>query len=159
MPSESAFDGRSAFGDAIRAALRRAADESWAELTLCDLDFSDWPLGERSVAQSLTDWAASGRRCVLLARQYGEVSRLHARFVEWRQTWSHRVDAFAWRDAEPDSMPSCVLGPQWALHCVDVRWRRGDCHAAAPRVTALRELIAECLSRAKPAFPATTLGL
>jgi hypothetical protein len=47
------FAGRDAFQQLVRDALAAAAREGWREIILCDADFGDWPLGERSVAQSL----------------------------------------------------------------------------------------------------------
>jgi hypothetical protein len=34
------------------------------------------------------------RRLVLLAHQFGTLERLHPRFVAWRRTWAHAVDAW-----------------------------------------------------------------
>src|SRR4051812_23478037 len=87
------FEGREAFRQLVRDALACAAREGWREIILCDADFSEWPLGEREVAQSLQDWSATGRRCTLLARKWDSVVRSHARFVAWRKTWSHIIDA------------------------------------------------------------------
>ena len=50
-----------------------------------------WPLGERSVIESLTRWAGAQRRLTLLALHYDEVSRRHARWAQWRRQWAHVV--------------------------------------------------------------------
>src|SRR4051812_41024131 len=87
------FEGREAFQALIRQALATAAAQGWRELILSDPDFVDWPLGERAVTESLQAWSASGRRCILLARRWDDTRRMHARFVRWRQTWTHIIEA------------------------------------------------------------------
>src|SRR5205814_697130 len=95
------FAGRAAFQQLVRDALACAAREGWPEIILCDATFEDWPLGERAVAQALQDWSATGRRCTLLAQHYDGVVRRHARFVAWRKTWSHIIEARACVSADP----------------------------------------------------------
>jgi hypothetical protein len=153
------FDGRRAFQQLVRDALATAAREGWRELVLCDADFADWPLGERAVAQSLNDWSATGRRCVLLARRWDEVPRLHARFVTWRQTWSHIVEAHGCRSADPLELPSAIWSPGWVLQRLDPVHCIGVTGSEPERRLLLREQLDEWLLRSSPAFPATTLGL
>ena len=105
------FPGAMAFQQLVRDALACAAREGWREIILCDPDFGDWPLGERAVAQSLQAWSATGRRCTLLARRYDEVVRRHARFVTWRTTWSHIVEAQGLPLRRPTGAAQCHLEP------------------------------------------------
>lgn len=153
------FEGRLAFQQLVRDALACAAREGWREIILCDASFADWPLGERAVAQSLQDWSRTGRRVTLLAKRYDEVVRRHARFVAWRGTWSHIIEARACAAADPLELPSAIWSPGWVMHRLDPERCNGFSGAEPERRLALREQLQEWLGRSSPAFPATTLGL
>lgn len=153
------FEGREAFTRLVREALAAAAREGWREIILSDPSFADWPLGERAVAESLQAWSQSGRRCVLLARRYDEVPRRHARFVDWRRTWSHIVEARGCPSADALELPSAIWTPRWVLHRLDPERCTGVSGGEAERRVALRELLDGWLQKSSPAFPATTLGL
>lgn len=153
------FAGREAFQQLVRSALARAAREGWREIILCDADFEDWPLGERAVAQSLQDWSATGRRCTLLARRYDAVVRRHARFVAWRQTWGHIVEARACPFADPLELPSAIWSPGWVMQRVDPDRCNGFSGSEAERRVLLRESLQAWLQKSSPSFPASTLGL
>jgi hypothetical protein len=153
------FTGREAFRQLVREALEHAAREGWREIILCDPDFADWPLGERAVAQSLQEWAATGRRCTLLARRYDAVVRGHARFVTWRKTWNHIVDARACAQADPLELPSAIWSPGWVMQRLDPERCTGISGAEPERRVLLRESLQEWLLKSAPSFPASTLGL
>jgi hypothetical protein len=153
------FEGRVAFGDLVRSALACAAHEGWREIILSDASFADWPLGERAVADSLQAWSASGRRVTLLARRYDDVLRRHARFVQWRKTWSHIVEARGCSSADELELPSAIWSPSWVMQRLDPDRCTGFSGVEPERRLAVRELLAEWLQRSAPAFPATTLGL
>lgn len=153
------FEGRDAFQQIVRDALACAAREGWREIILSDASFGDWPLGERAVAQSLQNWAASGRRCILLARGFDEVVRRHARFVTWRRTWSHVIEARACPGADPLELPSALWSPGWVLQRVDPERCAGVSGSDPERRVLLRESLKEWLDKSSPSFPATTLGL
>ncbi len=153
------FEGRAAFQQIVRDALAAAAREGWRELVLSDADFADWPLGERAVVQSLQDWSAGGRRCILLAKRYDEVVRRHARFVGWRGTWGHIIDARACSSADPLELPSAIWTPAWVMHRLDSERSNGYCGLEPERRLLLRENLNEWLRKSSPSFPANTLGL
>ena len=153
------LEGRESFAAQVRQALACAAREGWREIVLSDASFADWPLGERAVAESLQAWSASGRRCVLLARRYDEVVPRHARFVAWRRTWSHIVEARGCPAADALEIPSAIWSPHWVLHRLDPERSTGWAGREPDRRLALRELLDEWLQKSSPAFPATTLGL
>lgn len=157
--SSGPFSGRHAFQQLVRDALACAAREGWREIILCDPDFGDWPLGERAVAQSLQAWSATGRRCTLLARRYDEVVRRHARFVSWRTTWSHIVEARACPSADPLELPSAIWSPGWVLHRLDPERSNGITGREPERRLMLGEDLHEWLRKGSPSFPASTLGL
>ena len=156
---EGRFEGRLAFQQLVRDALACAAREGWREIILCDPDFSDWPLGERAVAQSLQDWSASGRHCTLLAHRYDDVVRRHARFVTWRKTWSHIIEARGCHSADPLEMPSAICSPGWVMQRLDPVHCNGYSGSEPQRRLLLRENLREWLQKSSPAFPAVTLGL
>ncbi len=150
------FAGRSEFAELVRQAFAAAAARGWREIILCDANFEDWPLGERVVAQSLYEWSASGRRLTMLAQDYAEVTRRHARFVSWRRTWSHIVEC---RGHAAGDLPSVFWSPDWAFERLDLVHSTGVAGTEAGRRVALKERLAEKLLRSSPAFAASTLGL
>jgi hypothetical protein len=153
------FEGREAFADMVRAALACAAQEGWRELILSDASFLDWPLGERTVADSLQAWSRPGRKVILLARRYDEVLRRHARFVKWRQTWSHIIEARSCPSADELDFPSVIWSPNWVMHRLDPERCNGVSGGEPERRVAVREQLAEWLRKSSPSFASTTLGL
>jgi hypothetical protein len=153
------FEGRLAFQQQVRAALALAAREGAREIVLCDVDFESWPLHEQEVAQSLHAWAKAGGQARLLACRWGLVQRHHARFVDWRRTWSHVIEARSCPKADPDSFPGLLWTPGWVVQRHDpVRltgWAGADTRQLERSAGSLQAL----WNRATPAFPATTLGL
>ena len=158
LPSRR-FEGRTEFRQLIRDALAHAAAEGWREIILSDPGFGDWPLGERSVMESLLAWSHSGRRITLLARRYDDVIRQHARFVDWRQRWSHIVTAMACPSADAGELPSALWSPGWVMERLDVDRCNGYCGSEPERRLLLRERLTEWLAKSSPGFPSTTLGL
>jgi len=136
-----------------------AADQGWREIIICDPSFEDWPLGERSVAQALNDWAGSGRKLTMLAQNYDEVVRRHARFVSWRRTWSHIIECRGSGSVPASDLPSALWSPVWVFERLDVARSTGISGPEAPRRQVLRERLTEKLKRSSPAFAATTLGI
>lgn len=158
LPSER-FEGRVAFQDVVRQALATAAAEGWREFIISDPSFEDWPLAERATVQSLQDWSATGRRFVILAKNYDELLRRHARFVNWRRTWGHIIEARACPSASALDIPSAIWSPGWVMHRLDPERCTGFSGSEAGRRVALRETLNEWLARSSPSFPASTLGL
>ena len=153
------FNGPAEFAELIRLAFAAAAAQGWREIIICDSTFEDWPLGERAVAQSLNDWASSGRKLMMLAKNYSEVMRRHSRFVTWRRTWSHIIECRANTAISPDDMPSALWSPAWVFQRLDLARSSGYSGEDAARRVALKERLDECLKLSSPAFAATTLGL
>ena len=153
------FEGRVEFAGLIRQAFVAAAAQGWREIILCDATFEDWPLGERSVSQALNDWANSGRKLTMLAQNYDQVVRRHARFVTWRRTWSHIVECRGSASVSASDLPSALWSPGWVFERLDLARSTGVAGSEAARRLALRERLAEKLLRSSPAFAATTLGI
>jgi len=153
------FSGREEFRRIILDALAAASREGWPEIILADPGFEDWPLGERAAAQALQDWSRAGRKCILLARRWDAVVRMHARFVNWRQTWSHIIEARACPSADASGFPSAIWTPGWVMERRDLERCTGYCGGAPQRRIAARENLNEWLAKSSPAFAASTLGL
>jgi hypothetical protein len=153
------FAGRSDFGDLIREGFRVAALQGFREIIICDTDFDDWPLGERLVIDALGAWSRSGRKFTMLARNYGVVTRKHARFVTWRRTWAHLVECRASGSGPNEVLPSAMWTPNWVFERLDLERSAGISGDEPARRVALKERLNERLLKSVPAFPATTLGL
>lgn len=153
------FEGRVAFAGLVRQAFVAAAERGWREIIICDASFEDWPLGERVVAQALNDWAKSGRTLTMLAQNYDEVTRRHARFVTWRRTWSHVIECRGSGPVAASDLPSAFWSPDWVFERLDLVRSTGVAGAEAARRVALKERLSEKLLRSSPGFPATTLGI
>ena len=158
--SDSLITSRGEFHAALRSALAEAAAVGCRELWLCDNDFADWPLGERQVVDSFSQWAGSHRRLTLIARTFDEVARRHARWSEWRRQWSHIVQCRSNSELESGQMPSVLLASDLlSVNLVDpVRYRGRFSHDAADGVRC-REMIDAVLQRSEEAYPVTTAGL
>ncbi len=151
---------RSDFREALREGLARAAVVGCRELFLCDVDFSDWPLGEIAVVESLSRWALAHRRLTLLAQSFDDVQRRHPRFAAWRRQWSHVVTCRAFEDAEPGQMPSVLLAPGLVtVRLFDARAYRASVSTDPADALRAKELLDALLQHSVEAFPASTLGL
>lgn len=154
------FASRSEFQDALRAAFAAAADAGCREIWICDDDFADWPLNERAVVEQLTRWAQSHRSFTVIARSFETIAQRHARWVEWRRTWSHVVHCRTNDELEAGQMPSMLLAPgATSVRRLDPVHCRGSVSREAADAIVWRETIEEVLQRSQEAFPATTLGL
>ncbi len=153
------FSGRSEFQQLVRETFERAAQEAWNEIIVSDVNFGDWPLGERAVAQSLNAWSKSGRRFTMLAKSYSEMPIRYARFVTWRRTWSHIIECWACPDAELTDFPSAIWTPSWALVRLDTERSTGVTTKAPAGRLQLHEKLREWQRKGTPGFPASTLGL
>ena len=153
------FEGRTEFVELIRQAFAAAAAQGWREIILCDTNFEDWPLGERVVAQALNDWSTSGRKLTMLAQNYDEVTRRHARFVTWCRTWSHIVECRGCASVALGDLPSAFWSPAWVAERLDLVRSTGIAGSEVARCVALKERLAEKLRKSSPAFAATTLGI
>lgn len=156
---EGRLEGRGLFADLVRQAFAAAAQEGWPRMLLCDADFADWPLGEREVVESLHAWSARGRTMQLLARDFTPLRERHPRFVQWRVTWSHLVEAHACVHAPAADLPSVLWSPAWSLHRIDPLHGTMVASRRADQRVALQEALQGWWQKGSPAFPASTLGL
>lgn len=153
------LEGRQVFLQTVRQAFQAAAEQGWSHITLSDPDFVDWPLGERAVVESLNRWARRGRTLKMLARNYDQLRLQHPRFVLWRVTWSHLIEAHACPGASGSELPSAIGSPVWTLERLDPLRYTLVASTDAERRVALRERVNECWLKSVPSFPASHLGL
>ena len=159
-PTRRAITSRLEFHEAVRSAIGQAADARALEILVCDRDFADWPLGERALVDQLARWAGPRRQLMLLASTFDEFARRHARWIEWRRTWSHLVECRVNEELDADRFPCVCLVPRVvSVRLVDVVQHRGTASHEASDEQACREAIDALLQRSVPAFPTTALGL
>ncbi len=151
---------RSDFQEAIRSAFALAADSDAPEIVLVDSDFSDWPLNERAIGESLAKWVSSRRKLTVFAKDFDEMTRRQSRFVEWRRQWSHVVQCRTDDDLDMASLPTMLLVPGVvSVRLLDRVRYRGLVSAKAVDLVEGREEVDALLQRSTEAFPSTTLGL
>jgi len=151
---------RAEFIEAVRKALSVAEQGGAREIVFVDRDFSDWPLNEPTVIDSLSRWIDSSRLLVVVAHSFDELARRQLRFVEWRRQWAHVVQCRNDPDLEAEQIPTLLLVPGHT--CVRVLDRvryRGTVSNRPVDLTESREAVDALLQRSVEAFPVTTLGL
>lgn len=157
----SAIGSRDDFVAAVRAAVSCALERRARRMVWADADFADWPLDDAALLEPLTAWVRlPQRRLTLVATHFDGVLRRSPRFVAWRRTWSHAVDAFSPAAGDDDDLPSLLLvdGVR-ALHRFDPVRCRGRVSDEASALRGWADRIDAFLQRCEPAFPATTLGI
>ena len=148
------------FQGAVREALSDAARTGCRELWLVDETFADWPLGAPDVVELLTRWAQAHRRLTVVARNFDEMPRRHARWVEWRRQWSHVVDCRSFEDAEQGEIPTLLLADGLVgVRLMDPLRFRGSVSRETGDLVRMREGIDAVLQRSVVSFPPTILGL
>jgi hypothetical protein len=160
MDTITRIEGREAFQAAVREALAEAATAGWREIWLCDADFANWPLGERSVIESLTRWTGAQRRLTLLALHYDHMSQRHARWAQWRRQWVHLVHCRALHELQANDVPVLLYAPGGVtLRLFDPLRYLGTLSRDAADGVRAREEIDAISQRSTESFPATTIGL
>jgi hypothetical protein len=160
IPEYVGIGTRGEFLDAVRAAFAEAAARGCREVLLCHDDFADWPLNDPGLCENLTKWASPHRKCIVVARSFDEIARLHPRWVAWRRTWSHVVECRANHELEAGQMPSLLLLPGLlTLRVLDPVHYRGSVSRHLGDAVRARELFDAVCQRSEEAFPATNLGL
>lgn len=145
---------------ALRDAFAQAAHARCRELLLCDADYADWPLGERAVLESLSQWAHSHRKLTLLAASFDEITRRHTRFLEWRRQWSHVVECRSLDESDAREAPRLLLAPGLlSVRIFDTKHWRGAVSLDPAQQIHCREQVDALLQRSCEALPVTTLGL
>lgn len=156
---QGAFSGPHEFAQLVRDAVALAAAQGWREMVWSDANFEEWPLRERVVVESLQAWAGKGRKLTLLAQRFDAMSRLHPRFVTWRNQWDHIIECRVCKQVEATEFPSGIWSPVWCFRRLDLVRSTGTAGAEPQRRLRLKEDLDECARYSAPGFAATTLGL
>jgi len=154
------IDSAASFRGAVQAALEEAVASGARQIAFVDPDFDGWPLEEQAVLDALVAFARlPGRRVLLLARRFDIVQRRCPRFVDWRRTWGHVIDACRPVDDQTDLPTLLLVDRRLAVHVADrLRWR-GQVLDGAARVQLWAEEVDAFAQRTEPAFAVTALGL
>lgn len=160
MTEASLINSRAEFAAAVGWAVTTAVERGARRLWFVDPNFADWPLDDPVLLASLTAWVRLPQRQLwLLAETFDEMVRSKPRFVAWRRTWSHAVQALSPQDL-PAELPTVVLddGPVCVVLADRLHWR-GRAAVDAREARRQREQIDAVLQRSAVALPVKSLGL
>jgi len=160
-PLQRGIGTRSEFVAAVRQALELALAQRARRMLWVDIDFASWPLDDAALLQRLVDWLRlPQRQLLLLATDYEDLRRRHARFTALYGLWSHAVTARAPAQDEAASLPSLMLAQGTAaVHLMDEEHWRGWISTDPVTLRRWQERVDALLQRSEAAFPVTTLGL
>ncbi len=159
-PGHRLIETRAEFRAAVQQAFADIAAAGSRAVWMCDEDFSDWPLGEPSVVQHLSQWAMAHRTCTVLALHYDAIQRRHPRWVQWRRQRAHVVQCRTPDEGDRLHLPCVLVAPgTLTLRLVDRVQYRGSVSVDAADVLRERDQLDALLQRSVEAFPASTLGL
>ena len=145
-----------AAADSPGAIVRRAPRQAW----LVDRQFSDWPLDEPSVLDSLSAWLRPGGRVLrIVGIDFDTTAHALPRFARWRRDWSHRIEVLTPVDGQLPAPLRCLLVGAVAWQRLDAPDWRLRVLTEPAHIRAVEEQVADFLQRCEPAWPATTLGL
>lgn len=158
------FTGHLAFVAALRQAVIAATSQGCREMFWVDGNFVDWPLSDTAVLAALTAWARPPRQLTMLALEFESLRLRHPRFVQWRSTYGHCVQA---RAVDPElassftggGVAAALLAPPLSLRLFDVPSGRGTVSLEAVDALRTRERFDALAQRSCESFAATTLGL
>lgn len=150
---------RSEFVDLLRDTLMTALRGGAAEIVMADVDFRDWPLNEPALVDAFTLWTRPHHRLRLVALDFDGVMQRQARFVQWRRTYDHLVQAASPEDVASSDFPCMLLTPQVVVEVLDRPTWRARASADPLDLERCRHQLDALLQRSVPAFAASTLGL
>jgi hypothetical protein len=158
--SDRLIDSRSGFHAAVREAFAALPASACSEVVICDTDFADWPLGEISVIDSLTQWVRPSRKLTVYAQNFDDLQRRHPRWVTWRRQFAHAVECRVVEPLEQGRMPMLFTARAgFTVRVFDATRYRGTISLDARDAVLAREQIDAISQRSAEGFPATTLGL
>lgn len=156
----TAVESEQGFAAAVLQAVNQALEQRCRSITFCAAHFGYWPLSQPELLTALSAFARlPGRQLTLLSRDFDVVRRQHPRFVDWRQTWAHAIDA---RRPVDDglNLPTVVLADRLlALELTDPDNWVGVWRTTALDRQATIETVESLMRRTEAAFPVNVLGL
>ena len=160
-PQTQALRSLADFEQACLWAVAHAVQARSRRMIWIDPDFSAWPLDREELLQGLTDWVRlPQRRLVLIARDFSQLAHRCPRFVAWRRTWSHAVEAWSPSPGEDAPLPTLLIDDR-SLHVqrFDPATGRGRAGLDEPAVRQWMSEIDALLQRCEASFAAHQLGL
>jgi len=159
--ADMAFEGPDEFAQALRLALRHVEATGARRMCWCDPDFAAWPLGAADWVETLTRWARSGsRELVMVAASYAIIERECPRFVAWRRDFAHVVQCLTPEESLTLELPMLwVDSADQAIRVFDrehLRGRAGFDRADRQRAREEFDAIAQ---RGAAGFATSTPGL
>jgi hypothetical protein len=154
------FDTHAGFVLALQGLVQAALERRLRRLVLVDPSFADWPLESALLLDPLTAFVRlPGRQVLLLGRGFEGLRRSSPRFVTWRRTWAHAVQAARPEDDELE-LPTCVLADRSLGLWVREREKwSGVLRVDEPDVARWALETDALTQRARPDFPPYILGL
>jgi hypothetical protein len=163
------FEGRAAYVANLRQALLQACAAGARDLYCFDENLVDWPWSDADVLAVLTSWAKPRRRLHLLAAEFEDLRQRHPRFVRWRGTWGHCVQAWAYTPDALAATGSCgaalaffsaVSAEQTlSLSLFDKQFWRSTLSIQADDALQKSQWFDALAQRSSESFAVTTLGL
>jgi hypothetical protein len=154
------IDSERGFRQAVTDAVAQAVVRQARRLVFVDPDFEGWPLEEPALIDALTSFVRlPGRQVVLYGRNFDGVQRRCPRFVSWRRTWGHAIEAFRPPEETPGSPTLVLVDRTLAVHLIEKSRWRGRVIDGGAQIHLLAEELDAFAQRAEHAFAASTLGL
>ncbi len=100
-----------------------------------------------------------GRTLRLLAQDFSGLQRRNPRFVAWRRTWGHAIDARLVVDAPDPCRPAVLVDKSRGLHILDRERWLGHALTSGAELRALNLEFDAFWQHAEAGFAPTTLGL
>ncbi len=155
------IDSQASFAAAVVWSLQTSIARNARRIVWSDPSFRDWPLDDPALLDALAGWVRLPlRKLVLLAQDFDELPRRHPRFVTWRRSWSHAVEAWSPAEESTETVPALAVddGPV-GLELLDAERWRGRAALDAHDGRRWRERIDALLQQSEPAMPVDRLGL
>lgn len=164
-PTSGRIDGWREFRERFGALLAQAVTAP-GECRWVDADFAHWPLGERVTTDLLQQWMLQhrGASLKLVAGQFDALQRTHPRWLNWRQTWSHRVGTWLASDEivadlRPMFIWSDAAGVRAGVRLFDPVTTVGQWTTDVAVLALWQADFDAYLQRSSEGMPCTTLGL
>lgn len=160
-PLPPTITSRAEFVAALHWGFAQAMVGGARRIVCVDTDFAEWPLDDAALQARLTNWLRlPQRRLVLLAADFSGVPRRQPRFVAWRASWVHAIEAWSPEEGDAQDLPTLLVDDREVsvqLHDA-VHWR-GRAEVDARNARVWRDTLDALLQRSQPAFPVNSLGL
>jgi hypothetical protein len=156
-----AIDSRSSWLAALQWGFTTAIAQGARRIVAVDAVFTDWPLDDPALLQSLAAWMRlPQRRLVLLARHFNDLPRRCPRFEAWRAPWAHAIEGWQVPEDLARDLPTLLVSDgAVSVQLIDAQHWRGRVAVDVRRAREWGEEIDVVLQRSERALAVRTLGL